>query len=69
MANGQKTHAGAIATDPRILPIGSKVTINGVVYVAKDTGGRIKGNKVDIYMASCQAALKFGKQKVQVGIL
>lgn len=66
-ATGTKvTPNRTIAVDPRVIPLGSKVKIEGrgdVVYVAEDTGGAIKGNKLDIYFETHQEALNFGRQK------
>lgn len=67
MANGQKVHSGAIAADPRVLRRNTVVTIVGRgTYVVKDTGGAIKGNRIDIWMPSCADAKKFGRQKVTI---
>lgn len=41
-----------IAVDPTVIPYGSKVVINGQVYVAEDCGGAIKKNRIDIYVAT-----------------
>lgn len=59
-----------IAVDPKVIPLGSKVYIEGYGHaVAGDTGGAIKGNKVDLFMSSKKSALSFGRQTVQVKIL
>lgn len=55
-----------IAVDTRIIPFGTKVIINGIVYVAEDTGSAINGNKIDIYMSSHDEALNFGVQYAEV---
>ena len=50
-----------IAVDPKVIPLGSCVEINGVSgYVAEDTGGAIKGNKIDVFVSSHSKALKLG---------
>lgn len=70
MANGQNVHAGAIAADPRVLPIGSIVYIEGMgQFVVKDTGGAIKGSRIDIWMSSRTAALQFGKRPVKLRVI
>lgn len=67
MANGQTVHSGAIAADPKVLPIGSVVMIENMgIFTVKDTGGAIKGNRIDIWMPSRKQALKFGRRKVHV---
>lgn len=60
-ATGTYATAGrTIAVDPRIIPYGSKVTINGHTYIAEDTGGGIKGNKIDICVSSNSEAMQKG---------
>ncbi|WP_317988883.1 3D domain-containing protein [Faecalibacillus intestinalis] len=41
-----------VAVDPAIIPYGSKIKINGKVYIAQDCGGVIKGNKIDVFVES-----------------
>lgn len=36
--------------DPSIIPVGSKVVIDGVLYIAEDTGSAVKGRTIDIYV-------------------
>lgn len=68
MANGQTVHSGAIAADPRILPMGTVVYIEGMgTFVVKDTGGAIKGNRIDIWMS--KGALRFGRRTVKLKIV
>ena len=73
--SGQKTRAGLIAADPRVLPLGSKVRIDAPdddldgMYDVADTGSGIKGREVDIYMSSCPRAKRFGRRTVVVHVL
>jgi 3D (Asp-Asp-Asp) domain-containing protein len=68
MANGEYVHAGAVAADPRVLPMGTKILIDGLgIFTVKDTGGAIKGLRLDIWMG--RGAMKFGRKKVKVKIL
>lgn len=72
--------AKCIAVDPKIIPLGSKVQLtfdkeyehlNGV-YIARDTGGAIKGNKIDLFMGDGvdkQVVRNFGRRKVNVNVL
>lgn len=60
-----------IAVDPSIIPYGSEVTIyfaDGTSrnYVAEDCGGAIKGNRIDVFFASHEDALRFGVQGAYV---
>ena len=66
-ATGVLATAGrTIAVDPRYIPYGTKVTINGNTYVAEDCGGAIKGkNRIDIYFDSHQEASAFGVQYLE----
>lgn len=62
-ATGTKATAGrTIAVDPSAFPYGSEVIINGNTYIAEDCGGAIKGNRIDIYFDTHEAALQFGVQ-------
>lgn len=66
-ATGTTATAGrTIAVDPSVIPLGSKVVIDGHTYVAEDTGGGIKGNKIDIFMDSHREALNFGVKWLDV---
>ena len=58
-----------IAVDPEVIPYGTKVEINGNVYVAEDCGGAIKGNKIDIYFNSHSQTVKFGVQYAKVYLI
>ena len=61
---------GVIAVDPRVIPLGTKVYVEGYGYaVARDTGGAIKGNRIDVHMRSISAARQFGRQSVKVTII
>lgn len=58
-----------IAVDPTQIPYGSKVVINGQVYVAEDCGGAIKGNRIDIYVGSHAEAEQRGLFYTEVYLL
>lgn len=58
-----------IAVDPRVIPLGSKVYVEGYgLAVAGDTGGAIKGNKIDVFMSSHSKALNWGRRSVKVTV-
>ena len=64
------TPGRTIAVDPRKIPYGTKVIIEGHTYIAEDCGGAIKGNKIDICVASHSEALQKGvKNNVPVYIV
>lgn len=59
-----------VAVDPSIIPLGSKVWIEGYGHaIAADTGGSIQGRKVDLLMPSKQAAYKWGRKTVRIKVL
>ena len=55
-----------IAVDPSVLPYGTKVSVNGVVYTAEDCGGGVNGNHIDIYFDSHSECERFGVQWLDV---
>ena len=72
-ASGMYVTRGIIAADPRVLPLGSRVRIEAGPwsgeYVVADTGGRIKGRKIDIWTPSSREAMRFGRRSVKLTIL
>lgn len=59
-----------IAVDPSVIPLGSKVWVEGYGYaIAGDTGGAIKGNKIDLHMPTKQAAYSFGRRQVKIKVM
>lgn len=69
-AMGHSVRRGLIAADPRVLKLGSKVYINAGqwsgTYLVSDTGGAIKGKRIDIWVPGCSEARKFGRRTVQI---
>ncbi|PLR80825.1 peptidoglycan-binding protein [Bacillus canaveralius] len=62
--------AKVISVDPNVIPLGSKVYVEGYGYaVAGDTGGAIKGNVIDIFIPDKQEAVNWGRKQVKVQIL
>lgn len=57
-----------VAVDPRVIPLGTKVRINGKVYTAEDIGGAIKGNRIDILVGSCKEAYREGIKWLDVEV-
>jgi 3D (Asp-Asp-Asp) domain-containing protein len=61
-ATGTQATAGrTIAVDPEVIPLGTEVIIDGQSYIAEDTGGAIKGNKIDIFCDSHEEAINRGR--------
>ena len=74
-ASGLEVRTGIAAADDSILPVGSVVNVatdsaryNGV-YTIMDTGPRVQGRLLDLYMWSCHEALAFGRKRIQVTVL
>lgn len=57
-----------IATDPSVIPLGSKVKINGHVYTAEDTGGAVQGNVIDVFFAEHDECFVWGVRTLDVYI-
>ena len=56
----------SIAVDPNVIPYDTKVVIDNHEYIAHDTGGAIKGNRIDVYFDNHQEALNFGVKYKEV---
>ncbi|MCI0488501.1 MAG: 3D domain-containing protein [Blastocatellia bacterium] len=72
-ASGEYARSGIIAADPKVLPLGTVVHIRAGrytgTYTVKDTGGRIKGRKVDIYIPNYREAKAFGRRRIKVKVI
>ena len=65
-----RKNPNVIAVDPNVIPLCSKVYVPGFgVYIAGDTGGAIKGNRIDIHITNLDAAWKFGRQTMTIEIV
>ena len=59
-----------IAVDPEVIPLGSQVYLEGLgTFIAEDTGGAIKGNRIDIFMQDHNQALQFGVRKTKAYLI
>ena len=69
-AMGHAVRRGLIAADPRVLKLGSTVYVSAGpwsgTYLVSDTGGAIKGKKIDIWVPNCSEARRFGRRSVEV---
>lgn len=76
-ASGARAKRGTVAVDPRVIPLGTKLYIKSLTpgvpdygfAIAQDTGGAIKGNKIDLFMDTVWECLQFGRIPVMVYIL
>lgn len=68
-ATGLPVTPGVVAVDPEVIPLGSTVIIDGQEYLAADTGGAIKGNHVDIAVATHQEADALGVTTAEVWVV
>lgn len=67
---GHQLKRGCVSVDPNVIPLGSRLYIEGYGYaVADDTGGSIVGNRIDLAMDSNAEALNFGRKDVVVHVL
>ena len=72
-SGGNRTASGTvpttnrtIAVDTSVIPFGTKVVINGQIYVAEDRGGAIKGKRIDMFFYTHKEALKWGRRTMEV---
>ena len=72
-ASGRYVSQGIIAADPRVLPLGSRVRLEAGPwsgeYLVADTGGAIRGRKIDIWTPTSREAMRFGRRKVKLTVL
>ena len=72
--SGKWSHPGTVAADRSVLPLNSRIRIYGAGkysgdYSVEDTGGKVDGRHIDVYMPSLAEAKKFGRQRVKVVVL
>jgi 3D (Asp-Asp-Asp) domain-containing protein len=74
-ASGVDVKEGVAAADPHILPEGSVIQLDGVperhrgIYTVLDTGPKVLGKHLDLYVWSCNEALEFGRRPVSITVL
>ena len=67
--SGLPAAPGVVAVDPAVIPLGSVVWVPGAGYnLALDTGGAIKGNRIDVYFRDRDKALTWGRKEVKVRV-
>ncbi len=74
--SGMRTREGFIAADPDLLPLGSVVRLLAAgdgryerVYTVMDTGGRVHGRRIDLYLRDCSEAKRFGVRQVRLELV
>jgi 3D (Asp-Asp-Asp) domain-containing protein len=72
-ASGRPVTRGLIAADQRLLPIGTRVRIEAGSYsgeyLVADTGGAVRGRKIDIWVPNTGEAMKFGRRPIKLTVL
>jgi 3D (Asp-Asp-Asp) domain-containing protein len=72
-ASGKSVSRGLIAADPSVLPLGTRVRVEAGSlsgeYLVADTGGAIKGRRIDIWTPTARQALQFGRRPVKLTVL
>lgn len=69
-ATGVKPREGLIAVDPKVIAMGSQVYVEGYGYaIAADTGGAIKGNRIDVFFGTLRQCIDWGRKPVQIHVL
>ncbi len=68
--SGEKARRGIVAVDTKIIPLGTRLYVEGYgMAIAGDTGGAVKGNKIDLYMETHEQCLAYGRKEVKVYLL
>ena len=74
-ASGAAVRSGIAAADPDLLPVGSVIQIDSLsaryngIYTIMDTGPKVQGRHIDVYMWSCHEALAFGRRPISLNVL
>ena len=72
-ASGKPVSRGLIAADPSVLPLGTRVRVEAGAwsgeYLVADTGGAVKGRRIDIWTPTTREALQFGRRPVKLTVL
>ena len=74
-ASGAAVRSGIAAADPDLLPVGSVIQIDNLgakyngIYTVMDTGPKVQGRHIDLYIWSCYEALSFGRRPISLNVL
>ena len=71
---GTRPHGGVVSADPTFLPLGTRIRVTGAgefsgIYLVSDTGAKVVGRHIDIYVPSRILAKRFGRKLVFVSVL
>ena len=71
--SGARVREGMAAADPRVLPVGSTVEVSGSdwdgIYTVMDTGGKVRGRHLDLYLQDCDEARQLGRRTMGVRVI
>ena len=73
--SGARVRPGMAAADPRVLPVGSTIRVDGQgkaydgIYTVTDTGREIRGRELDLYIDNCPEAEQFGRRSMRVAVI
>jgi len=72
--SGARVRGGMAAADPRVLPLGSVIRIEGSgdwdgIYTVMDTGAAVRGRIVDVHVRDCEEALELGRREARVSVI
>ena len=72
-ASGRPVSKGVIAADPRVLPLGTRVRLDAGAYsgeyLVADTGGAIRGRRIDVWVPHSGEASRFGRRNIKLTVL
>jgi 3D (Asp-Asp-Asp) domain-containing protein len=73
-AAGPPPQRWIVAADPAVLPLGSRIHVSGAgvysgIYLVADTGSKVRGRHIDVFIPSAAAAKRFGRKIVMVELL
>jgi 3D (Asp-Asp-Asp) domain-containing protein len=74
-AGGTDVTEGIVAADPTVLPLGTVIRVAGLtsrynrLYHVMDTGRKIQGHRIDLYISDCGEAVQFGRRRAEVSLL
>ena len=68
-ASGLPAGPGIVAVDPKVIPLGSTVIIDGMKYLAADTGSGVEGLHIDIFLASHEETVAHGVRTAEVWVM